>query len=188
MARKAFFPPDTILPMRVTQQKWICVMSPQLYEMKIDYSKVGKWLLFFDHEKECEARGLTDHELVWQYMKYLVYDHQNTHIMGAKCSTAWEGPRNCSPNCPNGVICCYTDDYTNKLEVKIAADAIRRIINDKCQINTPFLRPIYYKTDEATYAGLYTYLGNKHISTYMHSCDNVLFERDEFGHWQKVEF
>ncbi|KFM57993.1 hypothetical protein X975_08285, partial [Stegodyphus mimosarum] len=174
--------------MRETEKEWINVWPQQDFEMETDYSKVGKWLLFFDHEKECEARGLTDHEIVWQYMKYLVYDHQNTHIVSAKCSTAWEGQRNCFPDSSNGVICCYTDDYTNKLEVKMAADAIRRIINNKCQINTPFLRPMFYKTDEATYAGRYIHLGHRNISTYMHTCDNILFERDEFGHWQKVDF
>ncbi|KFM63121.1 hypothetical protein X975_09316, partial [Stegodyphus mimosarum] len=108
--------------------------------MEIDETKVGKWLLFHDDQKKGQTTSLTDHDRVWQNIESLVLNnYQNTGIIGAKASTAWEGGY-CARKNKKGVICCYVADYANKLEVKKAADAIRQVLH--------LSHPIYFKTDE----------------------------------------
>ncbi|KFM63120.1 hypothetical protein X975_09315, partial [Stegodyphus mimosarum] len=177
MNQKQEAPKDRNVPTLETRHPWIHAHPPNRNNQKIH--KVGKWLLFHDNQTECETTGLTDHDRAWQHMESLVLNnYHNTGIIGAKASTAWAGDRYCTSNSTTGVICCYVGDYTNKLEVKRAADAIRQVIH--------LSSPIYFKTDEATCAGQYNHLGNKNVSMYMHTPYNDLFERDEFGKWRKL--
>ncbi|GFU77821.1 uncharacterized protein TNCV_1138291 [Trichonephila clavipes] len=176
--RKPFFPPDPVIPSRVKDEPWIHVYSeePDFYTPydSTDYSSVeesenfgGKWLLFHDKEHVDEARGMTAHDYAWQFIKGLVEDGV---IYAAKCSTAWEGQYVARPGSKSGVICCYTNDYTDKRDVKRVADAIRRVIS--------YPENMLYKTDKDTLAGNYSHLGNRHVSIYEHNVNNEMYERD----------
>ncbi|XP_035209739.1 uncharacterized protein LOC118184212 [Stegodyphus dumicola] len=170
---------DQSIPSREVKTPWIYAFAPNIKEMEIDSTKVGKWLLFYNNQKKCETTSLTDHDLAWQNIESLVLNnYQNAGIIEAKASTA-QAATKFSSGSSSRVICCYVADYTNKYEVKRAADAIRRVIS--------LSFPIYFKTDEATYARQYSHLGKKNVSMYMHTLNNDLFERDEFGKWRKLD-
>ncbi|KFM63493.1 hypothetical protein X975_01745, partial [Stegodyphus mimosarum] len=179
MGEKAETPDSQSIPSKEVKKPWIFAFAPNIHEMEIDSTKVGKWLLFQNNQIKCEATGLTSHDLAWQRIESLVLNNtQDASIIEAKASTALAASI-FSSGSSSGVICCYVADYTNRYLVKKAADAVRRVIH--------LSSPIYFKTDEATYAGQYSHLGRKNVSMYMHTHDNDLFERDEFGKWKKLD-
>ncbi|GBN68263.1 hypothetical protein AVEN_61841-1 [Araneus ventricosus] len=159
------------IPSREKFKRWIYADIPK--DKKIDrktigYRKIGKWLLFLDKEHRCKETGMTLHDYAWQFVEELT---KNGTFFDAKCSTAMEGVSEAiAPKSHKGVICCYTPDYTNKQDVKRAADAIRRAVH------YPFV--MYYKTDKDTAAMNYAHTGQKHISTYKHTGDRKMYERD----------
>ncbi|GFQ65944.1 uncharacterized protein TNCT_628441 [Trichonephila clavata] len=181
--QKPFFSPDPIIPSRVKHEPWISVYSEksEFYTPHDSTSHTndscdeesenftGKWLLFHDKEHVDEETGMTKHDTAWQFIKKLVEDGE---IYGAKCSTAWEGQYIARKRKQLGVICCYTNDYTNKQDVKRVADAIRRVY---C-----YPENMLYKTDKDTFAGKYQHIGNKHVTIYKHNVNNQMYERHPF--------
>ncbi|GFS81624.1 uncharacterized protein NPIL_284911 [Nephila pilipes] len=116
---------------------------------------------------------MTDLDYAWQFIKRLV---KNNELYAAKCSTGWEGEYVAKPGSSSGVICCYTYDYTDKNDVKRAADVIRGVYY--------YPTNMFYKTDNVTYAGRYRHLGDKFVSTYKHTLDNKMYERDPVIRYQ----
>ncbi|GFQ65946.1 uncharacterized protein TNCT_628451 [Trichonephila clavata] len=183
--RKPFFPPDPLIPSRVKREQWIGVHSEEFeYLFHDDASSdgesedfCGKWLLFLDKEHEDEARGMTQHDYAWQFIKGLV---ENGEVYAAKCSTAWEGEYVARRGSHLGVICCYTKDYTDKRDVKRVANSIRRVY---C-----YPKNMFYKTDTDTLAGRYRHLGDKYVSIYKHTVNNDMYERDSVirYQWNKI--
>ncbi|GIX74466.1 uncharacterized protein CEXT_578511 [Caerostris extrusa] len=175
-SRKPFFPPEFIVPMKETNHEWIYATSVT-YENwdDIDPSTIGKWLLFYDNVNICEARGMTQHDYAWSCIKKLAEDNV---LFSAKCSTAC----NNEPGKSMGVICCYTQNYSDKKDVKRAADAIRQAVH--------FPRDMFYKTDNDTRAGKYRYNGSKFISIYKHTIENKMYERDGVlkYKWHEITF
>ncbi|GBN99834.1 hypothetical protein AVEN_22545-1 [Araneus ventricosus] len=178
------------LPSQVSTQPWVRVQSPKKCEYlaskmrasisrsastrnegiednpRIDTSKIGKWLLFNDIRKR-NAAGLTQHDEAWQAVRELV---SNDVLFSAKCSTVWRGPYAGKSSSRKGVICCYTPDYSDKQDVKRAADSIRNAVH--------YPMDMYYKTDVDTYAGKYSHFGDTAVSMYKHTIENAMYERD----------
>ncbi|GBN68265.1 hypothetical protein AVEN_61843-1 [Araneus ventricosus] len=160
--------PESEIPSREQHEPWIYAHSSSEREnISIDYEKVGKWLLFFNNVRRSHVTGLTQHDHAWQFIKKLV---ENDILYNAKCSTALQGICEAYDKRQNGVICCYTPDYTNKQDVKRAADAIRREVH--CPSN------LFYKTDNDTRAGKYKHKGDNHVCIYKHTPKGELYERD----------
>lgn len=155
------------IPSEVTNSPWVWAeRSVQAAPSSIDPSKVGKWMLFPKSKKE--SSDLTELDNAWFSLITLV-DENVLH--SAKCSTAMrEGS-----NKRTGVIICYTEDYTDKARVREAAEAIHQIVKLKC--------PMYYKTDEATRAGVYRHSGHKNVSIYKFCPDSTFYERRAGGSW-----
>ncbi|GFQ91336.1 uncharacterized protein TNCT_602861 [Trichonephila clavata] len=176
-------PTDSTMPSQVKEEQWITVFSEKFVaqphsqtdsssqsddsnnEKKVNLT--GKWLLFTDIELEDEEKGMTPHDMAWQFVKELVEEGE---IYAAKCSTAWEGQYPTRDGRVSGVICCYTKDYTDKKDVKRVADAIRRVYS--------YPENMFYKTDEDTLAKKYRHLGNQCVSIDKHTVDNEMYERD----------
>ncbi|GIX99711.1 uncharacterized protein CDAR_311831, partial [Caerostris darwini] len=155
---------DQILPSQVTDREYIFV--PRTYECidenDEDVVKRGKWMIF--------TKG--DINKLDEYWLALLPLYRRGILAGLKCSTVKStGP---------GVINCYTVDSENRLEVKIAADAIRDCIE--------YRKMIFYKTNQASLQGLYHHNENRNISKYMHTVHKDLFEKDEIMRWKLLSF
>ncbi|GBM49830.1 hypothetical protein AVEN_191234-1 [Araneus ventricosus] len=171
---KDFFPPEPEIPSIETHRPWIHAYSSSGKEsIAVDYKKVGKWLLFFDQRRRSAVTGLTQHDYVWKIIKKMV---ENDILYGAKCSTALKGICEAYDKSKKGVICCYTPDYTNKQDVKRAADEIRRAVY--CRYH------LLYKTDNDTRAGIYKHKGDNHVCIYKHTAEGELYERDPVFKYQ----
>ncbi|CAL1262683.1 unnamed protein product [Larinioides sclopetarius] len=169
---------ESEIPSREKQEPWIYAHSShERDDIFNDYEKVGKWLLFFNNEHKSDVTGLTHLDSAWLSIKKLV---ENDIIYHAKCSTALKGISEVYDKRQNGVICCYTPDYTNKQDVKRVADAIRKEVH--CLSN------LFYKTDNDTRAGKYKHNGNNSVCIYKHTPKGELYERDPvFKHrWNLV--
>ncbi|KAF8764779.1 uncharacterized protein LOC129970106 [Argiope bruennichi] len=183
---KCFQSSEEKLPSQVKTQPWIKAHSPKKCEELVskmkssfstkstqtehntgrDISKIGKWLLFNDIRQR-NAAGLTQQDEAWQAIRQLV---SNDVLFSAKCSTVWQGPYAGKSSGRKAVICCYTPDYSDKQDVKSAADSIRETVH--------YPMDMYYKTDVDTYAGKYSQFGDNAISMYKHTIDGVMYERD----------
>lgn len=164
-----------LVPSEVISHPWLYVPSPHRLNSNSAHNSacnfedtVGKWLLFHNTIIEVEEK-LSPHDKAWQNIQLLVTDPSNTDIISAKCSTNWQGSY-AGGAVSNGVICCYTANYRDKASVKRAADAIRK--------KYPYACNMFYKTDAATYAGVYRHQGSKAVSLYKHTLDCQLYERD----------
>ncbi|GBM49831.1 hypothetical protein AVEN_191235-1 [Araneus ventricosus] len=169
---KGFFPPEPEIPSREIHEPFIYAFSSSETE-NIDYEKVGKWLLFFDKVHRSDVTGLTEQDYAWQFIKKLA---ENDILFQAKCSTALKGICEVYDKRKDGVICCYTPDYTNKQDVKRAAGAIRRAVH--CPSN------LFYKTDNDTRAGKYSHNGDSYVCIYKHTVEGELYERDPVFKYQ----
>ncbi|XP_055954167.1 uncharacterized protein LOC129990898 [Argiope bruennichi] len=161
-----FNPAPLEIPSKEKCRRWIFA-HPAGDINCLDDDKIGKWLLFLDNVHRCESTGKTLHDYAWQFVEELV---TNGVLFDAKCSTVMKGVCEVYDKSQKGVICCYTPDYTDKQDVKRAADAIRRAVH--------YPYGMYYKTDKDTGAGRYAHSGQKHVSTYKHTADRKLYERD----------
>ncbi|CAL1262684.1 unnamed protein product [Larinioides sclopetarius] len=176
---KNFLPPKPEIPSKEIHRPWIYAYSSCSKENSdVDDKKMGKWLLFFDQKRRSPITGLTHHDYVWQIIKKLV---ENNTLYSAKCSTALKGICEAYDKSKKGVICCYTMDYTNKCDVKRAADEIRRAVYCDYQL--------LYKTDNDTRAGIYKHKGDNHVCIYKHTTEGELYERDpEFKYqWNLID-
>ncbi|GFU77841.1 uncharacterized protein TNCV_1138491 [Trichonephila clavipes] len=172
-------PSGPVIPSRIKEEEWIKIyskMSEDELENETksdDFSNEerenfrGKWLLFHDGKLEDEEKGMTQHDIAWQFMKELV---EKGEMYAASCSTGWEGDYLKRFGNETGVICCYTKDYTDKQDVKRVADAIRRVYS--------YPKDLYYKTDKDTLAQVYRHLGDQCVSIYKHTVNNEMYERD----------
>ncbi|KAF8763494.1 hypothetical protein HNY73_021677 [Argiope bruennichi] len=165
---KGFFSPGPEIPSREKHKCWIYAFSSIDDEnIVINYWKIGKWLLFFDNVHRSNITGLTEHDYNWQFIKKLA---ENDILLQCKCSTALKGICEAYDKSRNGIICCYTLDYTNKQDVKRAAEAIRKTVH------CPF--DLFYKTNIDTKAGKYRYKGDRYVCIYKHTVENKMYERD----------
>ncbi|KAF9954609.1 hypothetical protein BGZ72_004453 [Mortierella alpina] len=112
--------------------------------------KSGKWMLFYD-------KAVLDSK--WALVKDLVEQDQLGGL--AKCSTARENPNATSSK--SGVIIVYTSDYEDQEEVYRVAVKLHESLDYK--------RPMFYKTDEQTHAGLYGKNGSKKNHIYRYPLD-----------------
>ncbi|CAL1262682.1 unnamed protein product [Larinioides sclopetarius] len=168
-----FFPREPEIPSRIMHKIWIYADSSDEEDLDVDYEKVGKWMLFLDNAYKNEVTGLTRHDYVWQFIKKLA---ESDILYSAKCSTSLEGVYVPDREGQYGVTCCYTKDYTNKQDVKRAADAIRGVVH------LPF--DLFYKTDNATRAGIYCHKGYKYVTIYKHTMERKMYERDPVTEYQ----
>jgi hypothetical protein len=105
----------------------------------------GKWLIF--------RRNGTELDSAWDAIcKAIESGRLATH---AKCSTAKPNPNARDPD--KGVICVYTDDAADEADVMRVREQLRGV---------GFTETLYYKADEATYAGRYQNRGHTGISSY----------------------
>lgn len=164
---------NTLLPSQETNNPWIYVDAPDtnINTNPEDFSP-GKWMIFNDCIRVIPNKKITYHDYAWQCIQKLVSSTPGnvTGLHRAKCSTAWTEGYAAKPNSTNGVICCYTRDFSDKHLAKTAADAIRKVYHHQ--------KDIFYKTDEDTYANKYGHLGSKYVSIYKHTIANDMFERD----------
>ncbi|CAL1262685.1 unnamed protein product [Larinioides sclopetarius] len=170
---KGFFPPEPEIPSREIHKRWIFASSKDKENLVVDYKKGGKWLLFFDQVHRSDVTGLTEQDYVWQFIKKLV---ENGTLYCAKCSTPLKGICEAYDKSRKGVICCYTPDYTNKQDVKRAADEIRKAI--QCPSD------LFFKTDDDTRAGKYKHKGDNYVCIYKHTAEGELYERDPVFKYQ----
>ncbi|GBO04339.1 hypothetical protein AVEN_181936-1 [Araneus ventricosus] len=171
---EGFSPPEPEIPSREIHKRWIYAHSASETEnISIDYEKVGKWLLFFDQVQRSDETGLTEQDHAWQLIKELV---ETGILYKAKCSTPLKGICKAYDESNNGVICCYTSDYTNKQDVKRAAGAIRRAVH--------WPSDLFYKTDNDTRAGKYRHNRDDYICIYKHTVEGELYERDPIIQYQ----
>ncbi|GFY66089.1 uncharacterized protein TNIN_489211 [Trichonephila inaurata madagascariensis] len=189
-------PSDPVIPSRIKEEEWIKVYShthtvksedelenptnSDSDDSSDEESKKlrGKWLLFHDNKLEVEEKGMTQHDIAWQFINELV---EKGEMCAASCSTGWKGYYLKRFGKESGVICCYTKDYTDKRDVKRVADAIRRVYS--------YPKDLYYKTYNDTHAQVYRHLGDKCVSVYKHTVKNEMYERDLIirNKWNKVE-
>lgn len=123
------------LPSQVTDKRWVYAKHE---EISIP-SNSGKWMLFYD-------KSVIDEK--WLQVKSLL--ERGKLGNSAKCSTAVSDSTAVDSR---SVIIVYTTDYTDTEDVYRVA----KILHKKLQ----YERPMYYKTDEQTYAGLYAISGSK---------------------------
>ncbi|KAF9900851.1 hypothetical protein BX616_002473, partial [Lobosporangium transversale] len=133
------------IPTQTFDTYWLWAKSPS--KDFVSGPRTGKWMLFYD-------KSVLDDK--WAAVKRLV----EQDLLGgvAKCSTAMENPNATSSK--SGVIIVYTPDYQDEEDVyRIAA-----ILHEKLD----YKKPMYYKTDEQTYAGAYRKTGStkNHIYRY----------------------
>ncbi|KAF9280281.1 hypothetical protein BGZ68_007336 [Mortierella alpina] len=112
--------------------------------------RTGKWMLFYD-------KAVLDEK--WAAVKELVEQDQLGGL--AKCSTARETPNATSSKA--GVIIVYTSDYENQEEVYDVAVKLHEALE--------YNKPMYYKTDEQTHAGVYAKNGSKKNHIYKYPLD-----------------
>lgn len=106
-------------------------------------SRGGKWLIFVGSHN-----GLS----VWNKIKNAIEEGSLGSF--AKASRAKQCSRGKSPN---GVICIYIYDWTDRADVKRIREELRKI---------GIVRKISYKTDEDTERGIYRTTGSEKISKY----------------------
>ena len=114
-----------------------------------------------DHDGEKSFFALTELDDIWYMVGYYILNGLLGNCTHAKVSTAISEGFAASDDVNTGVICLYTYDYTNKLEVLTVAQNIRKYFPKK------FARDIYYKTDRQTYNMQYVRFGKK-SSVYLH--------------------
>ncbi|XP_054710738.1 uncharacterized protein LOC129220355 isoform X3 [Uloborus diversus] len=170
--RRGSFYSDVMTPSQCRKYRWIYFRNEDIEDY--DREKCGKWLLFFDRFERNKHTGLTAHDDAWQ--KIMTLDSfENTGVMSAKCSTALLGEPYSKDS--DGVICCYSPDYTNKAQIFKAAVAIRKLVD--------FPRDMYFKTDAATRLKKYTWKGEENVSLYKHTTNNRLYVKDSVdSQWQ----
>lgn len=167
------------IPSKETNNPWVYADAPDIDIVTETYllsrteeeSSIGKWMIFSNCVGMMPQKNMTFHDYAWSCIQNLVENNPSsvTGIHRAKASTAWANGYEAKPN-SNGVICCYTIDYSDKQLAKRAADAIRKAYD--------YGQNLFYKTDEDTYANKYRHLGNKNVSIYKHTIGNEMFERD----------
>ncbi len=104
----------------------------------------GKWLIFVPVARIDDT---------WRIIKSAVEIGQLGRA--AKVATARDNPN--APNPKERVICVYTYDCDDREDVFRIRQALRDL---------GFTQKLAYKTDDATYAGLYRVKGNTRISLY----------------------
>jgi hypothetical protein len=104
----------------------------------------GKWLVFVPVPKVDE---------VWSKIKLAT--EEGKLCDSAKVATARPNPNEASPG--KRVICVYTYDWTDEVDVGRVRQALREL---------GITWKIPYKADEDTYAGRYANRGNERISKY----------------------
>ncbi|XP_054711949.1 uncharacterized protein LOC129221493 [Uloborus diversus] len=170
--RRGSFYSDVMTPSHCRKYRWIYFHNDDIEDY--DCEKCGKWLLFFDRFERNKHTGLTAHDDAWQ--KIMTLDSfENTGVLSAKCSTALLGEPYSKDS--DGVICCYSPDYTNKAQIFKAAVAIRKLVD--------FPHDMYFKTDAATRLNKYSWQRDKNVTLYKHTTNNKLYVKDSVdSQWQ----
>ncbi|KAF9584245.1 hypothetical protein BGW38_007106 [Lunasporangiospora selenospora] len=103
-------------------------------------ARSGKWMLFYE-------KSLLDEK--WLVVKDMVERDQLGGL--AKCSTARTNPN--ATSSATGVIIVYTPDYLDQEDVYRVATVLHEKMDYK--------KPMFYKTDEQTLAGVYKSNGSQ---------------------------
>ncbi|KAF9936474.1 hypothetical protein BGZ67_002335 [Mortierella alpina] len=139
---------STFVPTQTVADYWVWAESTS--KPLVSGLRTGKWMLFYD-------KSILDAK--WAAVKELVEHDQLGGL--AKCSTAMENPNAMSSK--TGVIIIYTSDYDNQEEVYDVAV--------KLQLALEYNKPMYYKTDDQTRAGMYAKNGSKKNHLYKYPLD-----------------
>lgn len=127
-----------------------------------EWESGGKWLLFNND-------NLKNMDEMWLQLQRLVADGILLRLKFSKDSELG-----------NDIIMCYTPDWKDKRAVKRAADGIRNAVTHN--------HDIYYKTNEATKLNIYRIYGYTSCTTYKHTIECSMYERDENRRWTKISF
>lgn len=126
-------------PSTFDAEYWIPVDNPHIDKSHINYSLVGKWMIFRKWDLIDET---------WHRVSLSVI--QNKLGCSAKVSTRKDNPNSLDQN--ERVICVFTSNHNDMDDVRRVLQGLRNIgIDDK----------IRYKTDEMTYAGVYSVNGQR---------------------------
>ena len=132
-----------VKPSEITGQYWIYA-----YRLKGKYAKEsersGKWLLFFP---------LSEIDEWWKVIKELT----ENGMLGQASKVATARPNDSASDPNTKVICVYTYDSDDYEDVKRVREVLRTL---------GITQKIPYKTDLATYMGLYQNKGKANISKY----------------------
>lgn len=133
-------PPDAIgrdkrLPSQVNDEPWIWVALPISENSETDDAndRVGKWMVFVPTANVDRA---------WDKIREATLAGRLGDV--AKVATAYPSPLRRSPG--EHVICVYTLDYTDQVDVARVLVGLREL---------GFSQRLSYKTDAATHAGRY---------------------------------
>ena len=126
---------DNRLPSQVNDEPWIWVAVPISENSETDDAndRVGKWMVFVPTANVDRA---------WDQIQEATLDGRLGDV--AKVATAYRSPLRRSPG--EHVICVYTLDYTDQVDVARVLVGLREL---------GFAERLSYKTDAATHAGRY---------------------------------
>eukprot|EP00877_Chromochloris_zofingiensis_P015041 jgi/Chrzof1/9791/Cz04g15260.t1 len=141
---------DPTCPSSYTQDEWIWHKSPHIAVAADFGDYVGKWMVFQDRSRIGNLHKLTQLERSWGKVVEAMEAGSDVlpSVFEAKVSTALQAASAGTAN--DGVIIAYTPDYRNHQEVLAAAVSLHWLLNLQEE------RAISYKSDESTYAGIYS--------------------------------
>ena len=145
------------LPSQTFDEFWLWAFTKRA---KLMGKHVGKWLVFV---------SVKDMDQMWKVVREATL--QEKLGIGAKVATM--RPNSHAKDENTKVICVYTVDYRNKVDVLRVRKALREL---------GVLQTLSYKTDEATYAGRYA--SSSHVSKYRsNGSEDELIDLDDLEEW-----
>jgi len=140
-------------PSKEMNTYWISAYNEKKKHYEKDSPQSGKWLIFARVGKELDS--------IWKNIKILT--EEGNLVDYCKVSTRKENPNAMNQNI--GVICVYTYDSKDKLDLLRVADILFKIKD---------VEKLYYKEDASTHEGRYSNNGDKNISKYSVTKKNYL--------------